>query len=248
MKLVVPGALLGLSLTLGMAGVYELAAPLDPVNVEKPDLAAHRMPVAPPASFVPPAEDRFADINNRPLFIASRKPLADIVQANAATTATSDFSLVGVIMGGARAIALIHSKSASSTTSAALGDAVNGWRVARIDATTVTLRAGGNDFVLPLNGPTSGPPSAPLPPLGAVPQTTSPASTPATTAAATPALAAGTPPPTAATPPIKISPTTATASVTPPKPATPANAGEGTITPEALRGAPIDPATGQPTL
>jgi hypothetical protein len=232
--------LLGLSAALVVGAVYELARPLEPVAAPTThELGSHRMPSPSRTSYSPPAEDLFADINNRPIFISGRKALADAVLPNATTAATSDLSLVGVIMGEARAVALIHSKNGASTTSASLGDVVNGWQVARIDATSVTLRANGGDFVLQLSGPASAPPSPPLPPLNA------PQAAPAP-APATPPPAAGSAAPSPATPVLKAGPTTATATISPPKPTGPPSG--GTIAPEALKGAPLDPATGQPTL
>jgi len=247
MKLAVPAALLGLSTALGLGSAYELARPLDPVVVETSALGSHHVAAPPPASYSPPVEAQFTDINSRPLFLSGRKPIVDTIQTSAAMAATSDFSLVGVIMGESHAIALIHSKSAASTTSAALGDMVSGWRVSKIDATTVTLRANGEEFILQLNGPAGAPPSAPLPPLSPGPQavpTPAPATPPPVAADAQPAALASP----ATIPPLKTGAATAPGAITPPKPGAPATGNGGTIAPDALKGAPIDPATGQPTL
>ncbi|MEI9886376.1 MAG: hypothetical protein WDN08_07705 [Rhizomicrobium sp.] len=233
MRLLVPGVLFGTALLLGGAILYEAVTPLDPVTIETPRLPARRPAALRPPAYAPPPAESFADIDARPLFSAKRRPLADL-QASGAAAATSDFVLVGVIMGGERAVALLRNKSTAATTSAGVGDLVNGWRVARIDATAVTLHANGGEFVVPLDGPANRPPSAPLTALAPVP-------------AATPAPA---PPPSAAT---VVAPAQPAAAAPPPKtaavPASPGLAAHHpTIAPEALIGAPVDPTTGEPTL
>lgn len=239
MRLLLPGLLLGASLVLGGAIVYEAFAPLDPVTVETP--RPRRTAATTPALYTPPPVELFADIDARPLFSAQRKPLQDMTQANGAAAATSDFTLVGVITGGARAVALLRSKSTSATLSAAVGDLVNGWRVTRIDATAVTLHSAGGEFTVPLDGPANRPPSLPLQPL-----------TDATPATTTPPPAATPPPvpsPSAPVPALTAAPTPQTAAATTPaKPGLPARPHGGTIVPEALRSAPVDPSTGEPTL
>ena len=231
MRVLLPALLLGTALTLIGAIAYESLAPLDPVIVETPRPSSSHVPPIKAVAYTPPAIELFADLDARPLFTATRKPLQDPAQANGAAAPSSDFVLVGVIMGGTRAVALLRNKATSASMSAAVGDVVSGWRVARIDATTVTLHANGGDFVVPLDSPASQPAS---PPLVAPPPPTP--QQPLTPAAAPPAQTA---PPAA-----KPSPQTA-ATPTPAKPAAPYHP---TIDPEALKGAPIDPKTGEPTL
>ncbi|MEJ1968872.1 MAG: hypothetical protein WDN03_09635 [Rhizomicrobium sp.] len=237
MRLALPATLAAACLALLGAIVYEAAAPLPPVAVEIPRLPARRGGAAPPPVYAPPSEALFADIDAHPLFAANRKPLADSTQAGAALTASSDFALAGIIMGGDRAVALLRIKSANSTSSAVLGDLVSGWRVVRIDARTVTLHANGADVVIPLAGPDSQPPSAPLPALdqSALPAPAAPNPPPA---AAAPALSATTAP---AKPTVPSPPAVATTA-----PAQPAH--KPYIAPEALKGAYIDPVTGEPSL
>jgi hypothetical protein len=229
MKLLLPGLLCAAVLTLCGGIAYEALAPLDPVTVEHPRVAAHTARIAAPAAYVAPSIDLFADIDARPLFSATRQPLQDTTATGAVS---SDFVLVGVIMGGEHSVALLRNKSTSSTTSAAVGDVVGGWRVARIDATTVTLRSSTGEFVVPLDGPANQPPSTPLAPVQSAP-----ASAPAQ------------PPP---TPPLTTAPQAAPsppiAATAPARSGLPTRPAKVTIAPEALRGAPIDPKTGEPTL
>lgn len=250
MRLLVPAVLLGVSLTLGAAIGYEAAAPLDPVTIETPHLRTHGTPPA-PTPYVAPPEELFADIDARPLFSSQRQPLQDMTQTGPASVASSDFVLAGVIMGSERAVALLRSKSTSATMSALVGDVVNGWRVAKIDATTVTLRGAGGEFVVPLDSPANQPASPPLqsaqPQLAPAAAAPSPAAAPAAahssaqTAAEFPLdpIVSGSPKPPGAPP---------TQGAAPANPTKPPPAGHQSISPEALKGAPIDPSTGEPTL
>ena len=236
MRALLPGVLLGAALLLGGGIVYEAVAPLDPIMVETPQLK-RRAAIPLPSTYIAPSPDLFADIDARPLFSAQRKPLAG-AQAGAAA-ANTDFVLVGVIMGSERAVALLRNKNTQATVSAAVGDLVNGWRVARIDATTVTLRSATGDFVVPLDGPANRPPSAALQPVEATP-TPAPIQAPSPMPSA-PAAPLATPQRPATAPPSNVA-------IAPAKPGLPAHTGGGTIAPEALRGAPRDPTTGEPTL
>src|SRR5215469_11534314 len=98
MRLVVPTILASASLLLLGGIAYETFAPLDPVVVELPPLPKHTAPAAPARIYIPPPESDFADIDARPIFSAGRKPLPDSTQPSATTSASSDFTLVGVIM------------------------------------------------------------------------------------------------------------------------------------------------------
>jgi general secretion pathway protein N len=237
MRTTLPVTLIGLSLlTLGTI-VYEMAAPLDPVTIELPPVPRHVATAAPLRPFAPPPEEAFADIDARPLFAADRKPLADNTQVGTVGNA-SDFSLVGVIMDGDHAVALLRNKSTSQTESALVGGTMQGWHVARIDATSVTLSANGSQTIVALEGPADRPASSPLPqPVQqAEPPPAAPVTQPAPLTTA-PTQQASAPPAAAITPP----PGTAPA-------AKPGATRAPTIAPEALKGAPRDPTTGEPTL
>lgn len=245
MRLLVPGILAGTALLLGVAILYEAVAPLDPVVIETPRIRPRPSRAVQLAAYAPPAIEAFADIDARPLFSAQRQPLND-PQATGAASAGSDFVLAGVIMSGDRAVALLRNKSNATTTSAVVGDLVNGWRVTKIDPTTVTLRANGGEFIVPLDGPANRPASAPLQPIATpAPATSTPSAPPPTVMS--PAQTAAQFPLDPVVPP-GASPRPPSATTTPAKPALPARPGGGTISPEALKGAPIDPTTGEPTL
>ena len=238
MRLAVPAVLLVSAALLSGAIAYELATPIDPASVTVAPLAKHAPRVIPQAAFVPPAEDSVADIDARPLFASDRKPLVDTALANGPAGQPSDLALVGVIMDGDRAVALLRSKSTATSSSAVVGGIVSGWRVARIDPTSVTLHSGSGDYVVSLEGPSDRPASAPLQPAQSDWSVTAapPAPAAAPTATAAPA-----------TPPVQAAPSPPTQA--PPLPRPPAQTSwKGTIAPEALRSAPRDPQTGEPTL
>jgi hypothetical protein len=246
MRLLPVATLLTIAVVLAGTAVYELSAPLDPVSVDPAPAARRALRPVVRLAFVPPPESSFADIDARPLFSAGRKPLEDTALAGGSASAASDLTLVGVIVDGEHSIALFRSKSTAQSSSAALGAIVNGWRVARIDPTSVTLRSGSGDVVLSLEGPSDRPPSAPLPSLSSTQTTQSDWSVAPSTSGAG---AASPPAPT----PVLTSPSMAVGSPPRPPPAVapamPArSASAGTIAPEALKGAPRDPKTGEPTL
>jgi hypothetical protein len=225
MRFAVPTLLATLAVAFAGGILYETIAPLDPVEVTPFHPAPGPVRLAQPPAAPPP--DAFADIDARPLFSMTRQPLADT--SGLATTAGADFILVGVISGGDKAVALLKNRTTSQSFSAVVGGVVDGWRVAKIDPTVVTLRSATGSIDVGLEAPGSGPPSAPISPLQPVhpPVATLPATTAAT---ATPAPPAANPTPTAAAP------------------SQPPATYKPTIAPEALRGAPRDPKTGEPTL
>jgi hypothetical protein len=237
MRTALPATLLGLALLLGVATATALIAPTAPEKIE--DAGPPRpLRVVEPPPYAAPGEERFADRDARPLFSSLRKPLNEPEQAAGAAAPASDFSLVGVIMGSERAVALLRLKSTSATLSAVVGGTVNGWHVARIDATSVTLRANGSEVVVALEAPGDRAPGAPL-------EAGSPAPAPIAPPAAPPSAA---PPPTTAPPAPHVATAPAGPQPTPVAATAPAKPYHPTIAPDALKGAPRDPTTGEPTL
>jgi hypothetical protein len=261
MKLALPGSLLGVSVVLAAAIGYELLAPLGPTTIDAQRAPVLR-PAAPISQVAPPSIDLFADIDARPLFNPRRTPLPDSGLPGSASGSTSDLTLIGVMIGGDKPIALLKSASASTTTSATIGDIVAGLRVVQIAPTQVSLRGASGLVVIPLANLGSQAPSAPLPAPVAANTTATPAPSQSETGSPPPAAV---PPPQAAAKPAAApaivqaaapaaKPATPIVAATPPavtvsaKPGLPAVSANGTISAEALKGAPIDPKTGQPTL
>ena len=251
MKLALPGSLLALAALLVAATGYELLAPLGPVTVEPPRAPVLRA-ATPVAQVAPPSIDLFADIDARPLFSPQRAPLPDRL-AGSASGSPSDLVLIGVMIGGEKPIALFKSAGASTTTTATVGDMVGGWRVVDIAPTRVGLRGASGLIEIPLASPGSQTPSAPLPaptseePAEApTPAPAAPATLPAAPSASAPQVQAHAAPP--AKPPSLATVSAPDAVTVLAKPALQARSANGTIAPEALKGAPINPKTGEPTL
>jgi hypothetical protein len=251
MKLALPASLLALAAVLIAATSYELLAPLGPVTIE-----AARTPVlrraAPVAQLAPPSIDLFADIDARPLFNPKRVPLPDAGLPGTGSGSASDLTLIGVMIGGDKPIALFKSRSTSSSTSATIGDIVAGMRVVQIAPTMVALRGSSGVVDVQLASLGSQAPSAPLP-VPAAASSSEPATSHSSSTPTPSALAGLLNLPLAAAAPGKPAAAVATAPAPPPvtapaKPALPAPSGNGTIAAEALKGAPINPKTGEPTL
>ncbi len=246
MRLLLPAALFFGCVLLASASVYELSAPLE---AEATDAATEPLSVPPLpkiAPFVAPPAALYSDVDARPLFAADRKPLPDDGLDTKPTANVSDFSVVGILTGGARAIALLRSRD-GATTSVAVGDLLGGWRVTVIAPTSITLKSNGSESVLGLSAPSNAPPSQPLPAISAEPAETAPS------AAA---------PPASATAPATGAPSPAAASPVAGKPSAPPRARppilgnaqhpaphkiDPTISPDA-GGFTYDPQTGEPTL
>ncbi len=247
MRLFLPATLLFGCVLLASAAIYEVAAPLGTDTADAAPDGLYAPPLPKIAPFVAPPMALYSDIDAHPLFAADRKPLAEDGLGAKPTADVSDFSVVGILIGGARAIALLKSRSDGATTSVAVGDLVGGWRVARIAPTAVTLRSNGSESVLGLSAPSNAPPSQALPALAsepAAPTETAPAPATPPPAATAPAMAAPTvasAKPPAATPPPARPPILGSAQHPAPHKTDP------TISPNA-GGVTYDPQTGEPTL
>jgi hypothetical protein len=253
MKLALPGSLLALAALLVAATGYELLAPLGPITVEAPRAPVLRA-TTPVAQVAPPSIELFADIDARPLFSPQRAPLPDRL-AGSASGSPSDLVLIGVMIGGEKPIALFKSAGTSTTTTATVGDMVGGWRVVDIAPTRVGLRGASGLIEIPLASLGSQTPSAPLPaPTSdeqAEPAPAAPAAPAALPAASSPSASAPQVQVHAAPPakPSSLATVSAPVAVTvSAKPALQARSANGTIAPEALKGAPVNPKTGEPTL
>jgi general secretion pathway protein N len=239
MRTAILAGLLGVCALLVAAIAYQIAVPLDSASgtVYLPKISPPSLPAT--AVFAPRPITFYADIDARPVFAVDRKPLPDQDASGQPASSISDFSLVGVLISGTRAIALIKSKSDNATNSVAVGDMVSGWRVAKILPTSVVLRANGSEQVVELAGPSSAPPSAPLAATAVPPAQASPAPAEAASEANTIATS-----------------TAAAKPVTPSKPRPSVVKGasdpaghkiDPSISPN-VKGLTYDPQTGEPTL
>lgn len=154
--------------------VYELmASPADyalPVIQLKPRAVAF----VPPPAFVPPAADAFNAINDRSLFLPSRKSLT--APDTGATAAPSgppplpQVTLIGVLLDGQASVAEVKVNGAAFAQAIHLGDALESWRVAAIAPDHISLRYGGFTQDVHMDAHAAGPqqpgdaaPTAPAP-------------------------------------------------------------------------------------
>ena len=146
-----------LAVSLAYAYVSTPAPPDIPVMRWPGAASAAPLPLAPP---LPPVET-FAAVDARPLFNPARKPVQPKPTAQAAAALPTDVTLVGVIMGGDRRVALLHTAGANYSTSVQIGATVNGWQVFEIDADRVVLKSGDSSYIVPLSFSHAGAPATP---------------------------------------------------------------------------------------
>jgi hypothetical protein len=174
------------------------------------------------------------------VFSPARTPFLDTTLTSTAQGSASDLQLVGIIQGPEKSIALLKNTATLQTVNVSIGDFVSGWRIQAITPVRVILSSASGNVILPLNDPSVGAQLAGVAVTSSQPEEARPqAATP------TPGASANAAPP---------RPSTVATITGPPAKALPANAAlpmptaHGNIAPEALRSAPIDPSTGEPTL
>jgi general secretion pathway protein N len=95
------------------------------------------------ASFDPPPADAFSEIAERPLFIPDRRPQFDAEPARPTPAPVPPSLLVeGVVLAPERHYAVIRHGAPPRLDSVSEGETIDGWTVASIDRSRVTLRAG----------------------------------------------------------------------------------------------------------
>jgi hypothetical protein len=163
-------ALLGLCFLMAALTIYELSVPpaefVLPVVHLTPRLAA----TTPPPAFLAPAPDVFDAINDRPLFLPTRKPLAvpaDKAAANTGATAPPlpSLALVGVILDGQNSLAMVKLAGAPFAEAMAVGASIGGWQITSVGPDKIVLHAGAFEQDVRLDakpaGQSGGPPPAP---------------------------------------------------------------------------------------
>jgi hypothetical protein len=176
MSTVLPASLFAVALGLGAAVVYQAAAPVPPLAEGAADTAYRPPAVTLPAAYDPPPEDRFAVINDRPLFDPARQPVAEPQIAGTQSVTPPDLTLIGVAIGGGASIALLKKADAPASLSVRLGETIDGWKLVHIEPGFVVFHAGASDYTVPLRVAKG----IPQPPLSsATPNSTLPNPTPA---------------------------------------------------------------------
>lgn len=100
---------------------------------------------------------KLKDWVERPLFAPSRKrpaaaeAAATPIKQVVATPLAPSYDLLGIIREGERALALLRKKGDGANFRVEVGDMIGGWRVAKIEPTSVVLvRADGSSQTVPL--------------------------------------------------------------------------------------------------
>jgi hypothetical protein len=100
---------------------------------------------------LPPLED-FAAVAERPLFHATRRPVAEEVPVVAAAAPVNLF-LYGVVIEDARRIAHLQAPPEGRVRALRVGDSIDGWKVAEIHTNRVVLREGARRQTVHLRKP-----------------------------------------------------------------------------------------------
>jgi hypothetical protein len=144
-----PVLLAALCLVLATLLYREIAAA--PERFRSGDVAASARPAVPGATrFVPPPRQDFIETDRRPLFVASRRPIAGASQAAAGTSPSAphpppSLTLVGIIASPQQRIALIKVANSAEVRKVGEGETVGGWQVRRIFADHIVILANGTE-------------------------------------------------------------------------------------------------------
>lgn len=115
--------------------------------------AAEASPDADGDAFSLPPVTAYSGIVERPLFNRTRRPAPpkeDATAEGATGEVESPFLLSGVMISGARRIALLQTRASPKTIRVEEGETVEGWKVQTIRPSLVTLVNGTNKHDLPL--------------------------------------------------------------------------------------------------
>jgi hypothetical protein len=162
-------ALAALALALGAALLLELDHGAEVTNGALAVAPAPSQPSTPsaradPAFALPPLE-AYRAIEARPLFWASRRPIA---AAEGAAAAPSGLALLGVVEGKGETVALIRHGQPPQVERVHEGATVEGWTVTKVALGGVVLVNGGTEAELK---PKAAPPTVPAPAASAKPAT-----------------------------------------------------------------------------
>jgi len=157
-----------------LAIAYELMAPIPTYAVPSVHVAGAVVLPALPGAFVPPSENAFASVTDRPLFDISRKkyvPSSTPAEDKAAPPPLPNLLLVGVILGSDRKLAMLKPSEAALAMSYAVGDQIGGWQVTEIDPDHIVLKSGATEHEITMDANKA--PQVTLPSASSTRQTTS---------------------------------------------------------------------------
>ena len=146
---ILAAGLLAACAVLGSTIYGELTAP--PILPAAASLPAPAEGAAAPtnASFAMPPLEAYAEVTARPLFFPTRRP-APVQAATVDRVDARSLVLVGVILAESGKAALIARANLPGARRVAIGDEIEGWVLAEIDADRVVLRSGTTEAVLSL--------------------------------------------------------------------------------------------------
>ncbi|HTQ15197.1 MAG TPA: hypothetical protein VMH86_15095 [Rhizomicrobium sp.] len=139
-------AMAGLCALLALLLMYELMAP--PTQFSLPDvhLKPKLLAIQPPPPFIAPPVGSFNAINDRPLFLPSRKAIAAPAAGPGAQAAgpppMPNATLVGVIMDGQNSIAMVKVGGAPFAQAMGTGASIGDWQISAVGADRVELKSG----------------------------------------------------------------------------------------------------------
>lgn len=145
-----------LSFTFAFQLLYASFAPLPQFVVPK-----FTIPKRPPPpiiiNFVPPLISEFAAIDERPLFMHSRRPRPiPLKEATAQQQQLPNFALVGVILDPTNRIAITRAPGATESVDLIQGQIIDGWEITAVEADRIELRSANTVYELKLQAPSGG--------------------------------------------------------------------------------------------
>ncbi|MGH6889941.1 MAG: hypothetical protein ACREHF_12230 [Rhizomicrobium sp.] len=153
-------ALSALCIALAVVLGFIVLAPLPDVPAAPAQARSEPADDTPLPRFDPPPRSAFAAVDDRLVFNPLRVRVSAPFQpgASSASSLPSDLSLVGVILDDNTRLALFKSPAEPLAVGVAVGGSIEGWRVTRIDADSVALRAGGPEQEMSLSANKAPPP------------------------------------------------------------------------------------------
>jgi hypothetical protein len=159
-------AMIALCALMAVLFVYELDATPAAYALPQIHLKPRVVATVAPAPFLPPPASAFDAINERPLFLPSRKAIAAPATQGAGAAPAGPpplpaAALVGVLLDGQNSVAEIKESGAPFSRAMRVGDALGGWQIAAIGTDHVTLRAGAFSQDLHMDARAGAPPPTP---------------------------------------------------------------------------------------
>jgi general secretion pathway protein N len=115
---------------------------------------------APLARYVPPPEDRFAEIAQRPLFVPERRPQQDVAPQKPIPAPNPPTLMVqGVVLTEGHHYAIIQHGNPPKLDDLSEGATVDGWQIESIDSDRIALRAGAAEIEFPVGKPATAAPA-----------------------------------------------------------------------------------------